>query len=188
MSRREARQVFLPVDGTRYFINKGINEEGEGVNPDPDAPTVLNGFPYYYAVVTYDILDDPQTPGMLVTSPIDEVRVYPTPPIGSSVNDVYVVPNPYVFNAGWEETGEGGSGSKLQFLNVPQGAEIRIFDAAGNYVQTVHPEMKFDGDTQSGRAEWNLKNASGREIVSGVYIYYITAGGAEKVGRFIVIR
>lgn len=108
--------------------------------------------------------------------------------MGSSVADVKVVPNPYVFNAGWEESANGDAGAKLQFMNVPQDAEIRIFDAAGNYVQTVRPEMKIDGETQSGRAEWDLKNGSGREIVSGVYIYYITAGGNEQVGRFVVVR
>ena len=188
ISRCDTAGFFLPVDGPRYFLDKGIRGEGEGVDTDPDAPTVLNGFPYYYAVVTYDVLDDPASPGMLVRSPIENVKVYPTPPVGSSLEDVYVVPNPYLFNAGWEETGSGGSGAKLQFLNVPQGAEIRIFDAAGNYIQTVRPEMKFDGETQSGRAEWNLKNASGRDIVSGVYIYYITAASGEKVGRFVVVR
>jgi hypothetical protein len=188
ISRCDTAAFFLPVDGIRYFVDKGIRGGGEGVIPDPDAPTVLNGFPYYYAVVTYDVLDDPENPGKLVRSPIEDIKVYPTPPAGGSVEGVYVVPNPYVFNAGWEESANGGTESKLQFLNVPQGAEIRIFDAAGNYIQTVYPEMKLDGETQSGRAEWNLKNASGRGIISGVYIYYITAGGSEKIGRFVVIR
>jgi len=185
IGRCDTAAFFLPVDGTRHFVDLGIRGDGEGVDPDPDAPTVLNGFPYYYSVVTYDVLDDPASPGKLVTSPVDEIKVYPAPPVGSSVQDVYVVPNPYEFNAGWEES---ATESKLQFMNVPQGAEIQIFDVTGNYVQTVRPEMKSDGETQSGRAEWDLKNGSGRDIVSGVYIYYITAGGDEKIGRFVVVR
>ena len=188
ISRCDTAAFFLPVDGTRYFVDLGIRGDGEGVNPDPDAPTVLNGFPYYYAVVTYDVLADPENPGRLVTSPVEDVKVYPTPAVGSSVANVYVVPNPYVFSAGWEESANGGTESKLQFMNVPQGAQIRIFDTTGNYVQTVLPEMKIDGETQSGRAEWDLRNASGRDIVSGVYIYYITAGDGEKLGRFVVVR
>jgi hypothetical protein len=176
------------VDTTRYFIDKGIMSDEEGVTPDPDAPTVLNGFPYYYAVVTFDVLDDPQTPGMIVTSPIVDTKVYPSPPVGNSVKDVYVVPNPYLFSAGWEESANGGTEAKLQFFNVPQGSRIVIYDVTGQYIQTVQPEMLHGGESQSGRAEWDLKNASGREVVGGVYLYHITAGGNEKVGRFIVIR
>ncbi len=187
ISRCDTAAFFLPVDGTRYFMDRGIRGEEEGVTPDPDAPTVLNGFPYHYAVVTYDVLDDPESPGKLVRSPIDPVEVFPTPPVGGSVEDVYVVPNPYLFSAGWEQHG-GGSGGKLQFFNVPQGAEITIFDAAGNYVRTIRPEMMSDGQNQSGRAEWDLRNEGGTDIISGVYLYHIKAGGNEKVGRFVVVR
>jgi hypothetical protein len=188
IDRCDTAAFFLPVDTTRYFIDKGIMSDEEGVTPDPDAPTVLNGFPYYYAVVTFDVLDDPQTPGMIVTSPIVDTKVYPSPPVGNSVKDVYVVPNPYLFSAGWEESANGGTEAKLQFFNVPQGSRIVIYDVTGQYIQTVQPEMLHGGESQSGRAEWDLKNASGREVVGGVYLYHITAGGNEKVGRFIVIR
>ncbi len=193
ISRCDTAAFFLPVGDTRYFIDKGIDGGGIGVSPDPDAPTVLDGFPYHYAVVVYDVLSDPATPGKLVTSPfdttwVDSVRFYPSPPVGNSVEGVYVVPNPYLFSAGWEGSAGSGTRAKLQFMNVPQDATIRIYDATGNYVQTVRPAMKFGGEVQSGRAEWNLKNASGRDVVSGVYVYYITAGGDEKVGRFVVVR
>jgi hypothetical protein len=186
--RCDTAEFFYPVDATRYFIDRGIFDTGEGVTPDPDAYTVINGFPYEYAVVTYDVLSDPSQPGHLVRSPIEPVKVHPTPPVGSSVRDVYVVPNPYLFSAGWEEGTNGGLEAKLQFMNVPLAAEIRIYDTNGDYIQTVRPEMKLDGETQSGRAEWNLKNAGGRDIVSGVYIYRVTAGTDEKIGRFIVVR
>jgi hypothetical protein len=188
IERCDTAAFFLPVDDIRYFMDKGIRSDEEGVTPDPDAPTVINGFPYYYAVVTYDVSDDPQTPGMIIRSHIVDSKVYPSPPVGNSVEDVFVVPNPYLFTAGWEESANGSSESKLQFFNVPQGAQIVIYDVTGQYIQTVSPEMLHDGESQSGRAEWNLKNASGREVVGGVYIYYVTAGGNEKVGRFVVIR
>jgi hypothetical protein len=188
ISRCDTAAFFLPVDGTRYFVDMGIRDGGVGVTPDPTAPTVLNGFPYEYAVVTYDVLSDPAHPGEIVRSTPAPVKVYPSPPVGNSVSDVYVVPNPYLFHAGWEETSGPAAGAKLQFMNVPLRAEIRIFDTSGNYIETVYPSLKTDGETQSGRAEWDLKNASGEDVVSGVYIYYITAGGSEKVGRFIIVR
>lgn len=188
ISRCDTANFFLPIDGTRYFKDRGIRSDGEGVTPDTTAYTVLNGFPYYYAVVTYDVSNDPATPGRMLRSPALETKVYPSPPVGNSIDDVFVVPNPYVFHSGWEESANGGADAKLQFFNVPQGARITIYDVTGNYIQSITPEILHDGTSQSGRAEWNLKNASGRDVVAGVYIYHIEAGGDEDVGRFIVIR
>ena len=179
---------FLPVDGVREGAELGV----------------LNGFPYYYAIVTYDRLTDPSHPDQLVTSEPDPIKVYPTPLpliqepenpdsliLGTfSVDNVYVVPNPYVFRAGWEETFNGVREAKIQFMNVPQGATIRIYDMVGSYIKTIsavdlHP---YDGSAQSYRAEWDLKNQDGRDITSGVYIFRVEAGGQERLGRFIVVR
>ena len=68
ISRCDTPSFFVPIDGIRYIMDRGILDTGEGVTPDPDANTVLNGFPYYYAVVTYDVLSDPSNPGKLVRS------------------------------------------------------------------------------------------------------------------------
>jgi hypothetical protein len=187
VSRCEEPDFFLPLDGERYFLDRGITDTGEGVTPDPDAPTVLDGFPYEYSVVTYDVLSDPATPGELITSTPDPIKVYPSQPVGNSVTGVYVVPNPYLFHAGWEETINGARRAKLQFVNVPYNAEIRIFDASGGYVQTVRPNLNLDG-SQAGTADWNLRNSDGRDVASGVYIYRVEAGGQEKLGRFVVVR
>jgi hypothetical protein len=40
--------------GERRYIDRGVMVDQPGVDPDPDLKTVLNGFPYDYAVVTYD--------------------------------------------------------------------------------------------------------------------------------------
>jgi signal transduction histidine kinase len=75
----------------------------------------------------------------------------------------------------------------LQFLNVPLGATIRIFDAAGGYINTVTPNRRLD-TTQTGTADWNLRDSDGKQVVSGIYIFKVDAGGGSKVGRFIVVR
>ncbi|HVP57522.1 MAG TPA: hypothetical protein VMU02_05455 [bacterium] len=164
--------------GERYFYDKGIHGSGVGVTPDSTARVVLNGFPYDYAVVTYDWSSDYS----LVMSLIRWTKVYPAPAAARTADQVYVVPNPYRFRAAWEQ-GE----AKLQFLNVPEGATIRIFDAAGGYIDTVRPNHRLDG-TQNSTADWNLRDSDGKQVTSGIYIFKVDAKTGDKMGRFIVVR
>jgi hypothetical protein len=166
--------------GERYYIDQGVTDDQPGVQPDPDRPTVLNGFPYRYAVVTFDMSEAHEQ----VLSPIDTSLVYPSAPPGSSADDVYVVPNPYVREAGWDT-----EGAKLQFVNVPEGTVIRIYDASGGYVDTVYPnKYSYDESKQQGTVDWDLKNADGTKVVSGIYIYRLESDRGEKTGRFIIVR
>ena len=172
--------VFDP-DGERYYLDLGIIEDQPGVEPDPDAYTVLNGFPYQYGVATYDITAGHEQ----VLSTIEWSLVYPSaPPDSVTLDNVYVVPNPYVRSAGWEV-----DGSKLRFVNVPEGAVVRIYDASGGYVDTIYPnKYSYDPAKQQGSVDWDLKNAEGTDIVSGIYIYRLESDLGEKTGRFIVVR
>ena len=181
---RENFEFFRDPYGIRTFVDKGLRD-GSGVVPDTSAYTVLNGFPYTYAVVAFDRVEAASNPDSIAMSPITEAnsrKVYPSVPPGQSPEDVYVVPNPYLFHAGWEE-GE----AKIQFVNVPKGAVIRIYDAAGGYVNTVYPNLRSD-NSQAGTADWNLKNSHGKDVVSGIYIFHVEANGQTSTGRFIVVR
>ncbi len=166
--------------GTRHFTDKGVKFEAEGVEPSSDFATVLNGFPYYYTVVTYDWTEDYQ----LAMSDTNWHRVVPSVPPAPNAEHVYVVPNPYVGRAGWE-VGE----AKIQFVNIPKFAKIRIYDAAGSYINTVYPNhYSYDPTKPQGTADWNLKDSDGEDVVSGVYIYRVESNSGTKIGRFIVIR
>jgi hypothetical protein len=166
--------------GYRYFTDEGIVQEQPGVTPDPDKPTLLNGFPYQYTVVTWDWSKTHQQ----VLSPISWELVYPSVAPVSDLGRIVVVPNPYIREAGWE-TGE----SKVLFMNIPGDASIRIYDATGGYVNTIHPNSySFDHSEKQGSAQWNLKNANGDKVVSGIYIYRVESKSGEKMGRFIIVR
>lgn len=165
--------------GTRRYLDKGIPGGEIGVSRDTTASIVLNGFPYRYSVITYDWSSDYR----MLTSDTLWTEVFPSvSPIGKSARDVYVVPNPYTFRAGWEQ-GE----AKLQFVNVPIGAVIKIFDASGGYISTVVANRNLDG-SQAGTADWHLVDSDGEQVVSGIYMFRVEAGGDAKMGRFIVIR
>jgi hypothetical protein len=166
-------------ESTRYFMDHGIPGGTVGVTPDSTANTVLNGFPYKYAVLTYDWSDDYR----LLTCDTTWTQVFPSvTPMGKTVENVHVVPNPYLFRAGWEQ-----AEAKVQFVNVPLEAVIWIYDAAGDHVGTVRPNQRLDG-SQAGTADWNLRDTNGEQVVSGIYIYKVEARGASKTGRFIVVR
>ena len=167
--------------GDRGYIDRGVINQQPGVTPDPGLETVLNGFPYEYAVVTWDWSED----HLQVLSPIAWHTVIPSvPPDSTGVGNVTVVPNPYVLSAGWEV-----DDSKLLFINVPGDATIRIYDAAGGYVDTVRPTgYSFDQSEKQGSAEWDLRNAAGSHVASGIYIYHIESKLGESLGRFIVVR
>jgi hypothetical protein len=167
--------------GDRAYTDQGVVNEQPGVTPDPDLETVLNGFPYEYSVVTWDWSDD----HLQILSPITWHYVLPSvPPNTTGVDGVKVVPNPYVLTAGWEI-----DDSKLLFTNVPTDATIRIYDAAGGYINTVRPSSySYDQSEKQGSAEWDLRNAAGRQIASGIYIYHIESKLGESLGRFIVVR
>ncbi len=167
--------------GMRYYTDRGITASQPGVTPDPDVKTVLNGFPYDYAVVTYDWTDDHTQ----VFSEITWKRVFPAAAPASTADNVYVIPNPYVGRAGWETGGQ----AKIQFVNVPAGAEIRIYDVTGGYINTVRPNVySYDSTKPQGSADWNLKDDDGEDVVSGIYIYRIESRGSTETGRFIVVR
>jgi hypothetical protein len=168
--------------GTREYLDEGITVDQPGVDPDPDVKTVLNGFPYDYAVVTFDWSEDHEQ----VLSEIIWQRVFPSvEPDSTTTANVRVVPNPYIGSSSWETGGE----AKIQFTNIPIGAKIRIYDAAGGYINTVRPNTySYDSGKQQGVADWNLKDSDGEDVVSGIYVYRIESKVGSDTGRFIVVR
>ncbi len=73
------------------------------------------------------------------------------------------------------------SGHDITFDNVPTGSTIKIFTVSGRWVATL--------SNVSGSPGWNLKNDSGNDVASGLYLYLITdSQGGKAHGKFAVIR
>ncbi|MBI9070742.1 MAG: hypothetical protein JEY94_04050 [Melioribacteraceae bacterium] len=106
--------------------------------------------------------------------------------VAESLNDVYVVPNPYV---GYSESENPGrtltkrGDRELQFRNLPQQCKIRIYTITGELVDTI------EKDDNTSMASWNLLSKEGMRIAYGVYIFHVKSeDGKEKIGRFAVIK
>jgi len=104
----------------------------------------------------------------------------------SLLNDIYVVPNPYVAFSDAEQPARQPNrrGEKvLQFRNLPKECTIRIYTIAGELIQTLY--KNDDGSI----VNWDLLSYEGQRIAYGVYIYHVDAPGVgEKIGRFAVIK
>jgi hypothetical protein len=110
----------------------------------------------------------------LIAAPV-EPTIGPKP----NLTTVAVVPNPYRGTEAWDPQG----GSEIHFINLPANATIKVFTAAGDLVRILHHD-----DTVRDFERWDLKNASGHDVTSGIYVYRVESGKFTYQSRLIVIR
>ncbi len=93
------------------------------------------------------------------------------------LSDVYVYPNPAKVASG-----------KMTFANLPKRAKIIIWNLNGMRINELN---ETDGN---GGVDYDMKDESGKELGSGIYIYRIVRLDdsnnevEEKIGKFAVIR
>lgn len=119
-------------------------------------------------------------------------------PQGNSLDNVRIVPNPYIISSDERLRYRGGrEADKLAFFNIPGQCRIKIFTENGELVKTIE---HTDG---SGDAYWYATTSSNQVVVSGVYIAHIEVtadiydtstgdllfkNGESKIYKFVVIR
>lgn len=73
------------------------------------------------------------------------------------------------------------SSPAITFDQLPVGGALKIFTASGHLVK----EMSIS----SASMTWDLTNASGQRVASGVYLYLVTDGAGQKVrGKVAIIK
>lgn len=105
--------------------------------------------------------------------------VEPTAGPTANLERVGVVPNPFRSNAPWDSPG----GDEVHFINLPTRSTVKVYTVAGDLVRVIEHE-----DRVRDFARWDLKNADGRDVASGIYIYRVESGSFSFQNRFIVIR
>ncbi|MFH1369366.1 MAG: fibronectin type III domain-containing protein [Elusimicrobiota bacterium] len=102
----------------------------------------------------------------------------------SNLDKVIVYPNPY-------KPGSGGAfdntslGTGVLFDKLTQKANIKIFNIAGELV------AECDETNGDGKYLWNICNADGEKVASGVYIYLVTNpddSSQKTKGKFAIIK
>jgi len=107
----------------------------------------------------------------------------------SSMDNIYVVPNPYVGYSVIEPTnwlpGATRGERRIYFEHLPQRCTIRIFTINGDLVQT----LEHDAGMDNARQYWNLLNRDGFSVAYGIYVAHIDAPGVgEKILKFALIK
>ena len=156
-------------------------------------------FQLRYVVTAFDDGDNgdgiahPEVDGIgILESPLlsnQKIVVPGSAPIAQSqLDDVYVVPNPYIGSSRVERYGvtnqtlNTSPSRDLKFVNIPQGAKIQIYTLAGDLVQTL------EHHDQNNFVRWNMRTDLGQEVVAGIYLFHVAANGVEKIGKFLVVK
>ncbi len=143
--------------------------------PDPDTTFVYQG-----TVESEEVLRGYAIDRTRLLDP-----VFPSPLARVSLSGVAVIPNPYISSAPWEEPGE----RKIQFVNLTEQATVRIFTTGGDLVRVLdHPAP--GAPPEQGSIDWDLKNADGRVVESGIYIYQVESPGGvvDFQGRMVIVK
>ena len=105
------------------------------------------------------------------------------------LDNVKVVPNPYIVANSWEDwnpfsTGRGPR--ELHFTHLPPKCTIRIYSLSGQLVDIIEHN---NPDMSNGTEIWDMQTKDQLEIAYGIYVYHIDAGDVgEKIGKFAVIK
>jgi len=104
----------------------------------------------------------------------------------SQLDNIYVVPNPYVVYSNLESPGASAirrGELRLQFRNLPPRCTIRIYTMVGELVDVI------EKDDNINFAEWDILSYEGQRLAYGVYIYHVDVPGVgERIGRFALIK
>ncbi len=172
-------------------------------------------FPRYYAVTSYDFGDYQTGTEPLESSPGSNALYLA--PAGRPGADVQVVPNPYLAyhnyseshelknsetGLSWENQDDGTPDfypqydRRIEFINLPLQAIIRIYTVAGDLVQIIPHNTVGDigGRWDSDYSEkWDLNNRNFQQVASGLYLFSVedrtdSNSGEVTTGKFVIIR
>ena len=104
------------------------------------------------------------------------------------MENIKVVPNPYLGSAQWENKNPYSSGRgprSLHFTHLPSQCTIRIFSVDGALVKTIEHNNPIDNGTE----DWDMLSKDKLSISYGVYIAHVDAPGiGSKIIKFAVIK
>lgn len=175
--------AIMPRDTTRTTVVPDLYQWRDTLG-------VKNFFYYSYAVTVLDV--DSLESGKAFL-PADQTRnentveARPVNAARTSLNDIKVVPNPYIISAAWERKrlGDPKLGEPIRdiaFTNLPDVCTISIYTLDGNLVKTI------EHTNGQGTEFWDLRSFSNQQIATGIYFYHVKSNAGERVSKFAVVR
>lgn len=152
--------------------------------------TVTIGQAYYYSLTAFDSGKTSWTGVSTINNiPPMETSIFAnrmqtpfiaTLPPKENLNEVLVVPNPFVIGEGFSRP---GAGDVIQFVNIPNPCTIRIYTVRGDLVKTI-----IVADGAGAIASWDQVTDFGQFVESGVYIFHVEHSSGTKLGKFAIVR
>jgi hypothetical protein len=148
---------------------------------------IIPGYGYTYAITAYDRGAPEEGLGILEsskTAAVSNQLVVASGTVKSTVDEIYVYPNPFVGSAEWdhEYTFLEQWRRKLVFANLPGECTISIFTLAGDLVDS------FETLEGEALAEWDMISRSEQNIAAGIYLYTVESDVGTHIGKFVVIQ
>ncbi|MDP8201776.1 MAG: hypothetical protein P9M11_06495 [Candidatus Tenebribacter burtonii] len=187
---------------SRRYYNKIISNPPKGIE-------------YYVAVTTWD-RGYPSENILSLESGRDADAnmkiLFPGPSAKSDMENIYVVPNPYIgqskFDGRVERDYTGDRSRRIWFVNLPEDCTIKIYTLAGDLVDKVvhhggegedivnpsvalnQNKLKQSDITATGMEPWDMLSHNNQIIAAGIYLFSVKdrATGDIKVGKFVIIK
>ena len=107
----------------------------------------------------------------------------------SSLDNIRVVPNPYVTASTFEPPLPSGITSgrgerKMDFIHLPAQSKITIYTVRGDRIVTLY----HDSSISDGAVSWNLKTDENLDIAFGIYFYVVESPVGNKTGKIAIIK
>lgn len=178
------------IDNNQYGNNTGLVHEYTDVG-------LLNNVEYFYTVTAFSKPDSvTHFPSQESSRNANAITVVPSTVQPDNVGKVAVVPNPYrgdiayhSYNPQWEKPGGTRQqwmeqDRRIQFINLPDGCNIKIYTASGDLV------YKHQHVGSMGYWDWNLTSSVGQAISSGIYLFTVQDKKTNdvQVGKFVIIK
>jgi hypothetical protein len=97
------------------------------------------------------------------------------------IANVHPVPDPYYITNEFETS---ATDSRIEFVNLPQQAIVRIYSSSGVLVDL----LEHSSDQAGGSISWSVRNRNNQVVASGVYFYHIESNDQRRVGRMTIVR
>jgi hypothetical protein len=120
---------------------------------------------------------------------VDELVELDSEKLNSTMDDIKVVPNPYIMTNSMEPAVGNkflNQRRRIMFTHIPARCEIYIFTSSGVPVDKIDVE----NEPSNGIIHWDLLTREDLEIAAGMYVYYVKSKdtGKEVTGLFAVIK
>lgn len=162
---------------------------------------IINGYDYTYSVQSFTRdINDPIPLGVIQSNILNSAAtISPANPAATSTLDnVKVVPNPYVGSSAWNNplpSDQDPWQHRIQFTNLPPDATIKIFTLDGDLIdeirstQAVRKTMDTSVYGPESVAEWDLITRNNQEAAPGLYMYVVDSPTlGQKIGKFVIIQ